>query len=95
MQKAQNALGVLRNMGLGVDGYELGRNQGMIMIPLIRNPSNQQEDILRRELGLFQIQQVPFQHKISRPKNLEEAVAGRVPSQLVSILRDLSTLSVT
>ncbi len=86
MQKAQKALGVLRNMGLGVDGYELGKNQGMIMIPLIRSPSDQQEDILRRELGPFQIQQVPFEPKTSRPKNLEEAVAGQVPSQFVSIL---------
>lgn len=85
-QKAQKALGVLRTMKLGLDGYELGKNHGMIVIPLIRKPSEQQEDILMRELGTFQIQQVSFETKTSRPKNLQEAVAGRVPSKVVSIL---------
>jgi tRNA (guanine37-N1)-methyltransferase len=85
-QKAQKALGVLRRMGLSLDGYELRKNQASIMIPLARKPSEQQDDILRRELGTFQIQQVPFERTVSRPKNLQEAVADRVPSHLVSIL---------
>jgi tRNA (guanine37-N1)-methyltransferase len=86
MQKAQKALEVLRSMELSLDGYEPRRDQAMITIPLVRNPSEQQDSVLRRELGAFQIQQVPFARKVSRPKNLQEAVAGRVPSRLVSIL---------
>jgi hypothetical protein len=88
MQKAQKALTVLRNMGLRLDGYELLKNQSMIMIPLARRPSEPQNDILRRELGTFQIQQVPFERKVSRPKSLQEGVAGHVPSHLISILPD-------
>ncbi|MFI5450102.1 MAG: class I SAM-dependent methyltransferase [Candidatus Bathyarchaeia archaeon] len=86
MQKAQKALTVLRSMRLKLDGYELLKNQSMIMIPLARRPSEQQNDILRRELGTFQIQQVPFERKVSRPKNLQEAVAGQVPSHIISSL---------
>ena len=36
MQKAQKALGVLRNMELSLEGYELRKAQGMIMIPIVR-----------------------------------------------------------
>ena len=86
MQKAQKALGVLRNMALSLEGYELRKTQRMIMIPIVREPSSQQESILRKELGSFQIQQVTFERSVSRPKNLQEAVAGQIPSHLVSML---------
>ncbi len=76
----------LRSMGLRLDGYELRKDQSMIMIPLAHKPSELQSDILRRELGTFQIQQVPFERKVSRPKNLQEAVAGQIPSHMISIL---------
>ena len=86
MQKAQKALGVLRNMELSLEGYELRKAQGMIMIPIVHEPSTQQDSILRKELGSFQIQQVPFEHSVSRPKKLQEAVADQIPSHLVSML---------
>ena len=86
MQKAQKALTVLRNMGLRLDGYELQKDQSMIMIPLAHKPTEPQNDILRRELGTFQIQQVPFERKVSRPKSLQEAVAGQIPSHIISSL---------
>lgn len=86
MEKAQKALTLLRSMGLRLDGYELRKDQTMIMIPLAHKPSELQSDVLRRELGAFQIRQVPFERRLSRPKNLQEAVAGRVPSHLISVL---------
>jgi tRNA (guanine37-N1)-methyltransferase len=86
MQKAQKALGVLRNMKLSLDGYELRKAQGMIMIPIGREPSTQQDSILRNELGSFQIQQVTFEQQVSRPKNLQETVAGQIPNHLISML---------
>jgi len=86
MEKTPRALTVLRSMGLRLDGYELRKNQTMIMIPLAGKPSEQQSEVLRRELGAFQIQEVPFERKVSRPRNLQEAVAGRVPSYLISLL---------
>ena len=85
-QKAQKALGVLRNMELHLEGYELRKAQGMIMIPIVREPSTQQDSILRKELGSFQIQQVTFEHSASRPKNLQETLAGQFPSHLISML---------
>jgi len=86
LQKGQKALGVLRNMELRLEGYELRKAQGMIMIPIVREPSTQQDSILRKELGRFQIQQVTFEHSVSRPKNLQETVAGQIPSHLISML---------
>jgi tRNA (guanine37-N1)-methyltransferase len=86
VQKAQKALGVLRDMELSLEGYELRKVQGMIMIPIAREPSTQQDSILRRELGSFQIHQAPFEHSVSRPKKLQEALAGKIPSHMVSML---------
>ena len=86
LQKAQKALGVLRNLELSVEGYELQKTRGMIVIPIVREPSTQQESIMRKELGSFQIQQVTFERSVSRPKNLHEAVAGQIPTNLVSML---------
>ena len=86
VQKAQKALEVLRNMELSLEGYELRRVQGTITIPLVREPSTQQNSILRKELGSFQIQQVSFEHSVSRPKNLKEAVEGQIPSHLFPML---------
>jgi len=86
LQKAQKALEILRNMELRLEGYELRRAQGMIMIPIVRAPSTQQESVLKEELGSFQIQQIPFEDSVSRPKKLQEAVAGQIPSHLVSML---------
>jgi len=86
MQKAQKALGVLRNMGLSAEGYELQKAQGMIIIPIIREPSTQQDSFLREELGDFQIQKATFDRAISRTKNLQEAVEDQIPSNLVSLL---------
>ncbi|MGA2625710.1 MAG: class I SAM-dependent methyltransferase family protein [Candidatus Bathyarchaeia archaeon] len=86
MQKTQKALGVLRNMELSLERYEFRKVQGMIMIPIVREPSAQQDSILRKELGSFQIQQVAFADSVSRPKNLQETVAGQIPSHLISML---------
>lgn len=86
MEKTQRTLTILKDMGLRLEGYELRKNQTMIMIPLAGKPSDQQCDTLRRELGTFQIQPVAFERKVSRPKSLQEAVAGRVPNNLISVL---------
>lgn len=86
IQKAQKALGVLRDMELSLEGYELQKAQGMITIPILREPSTQQESVMRKELGSFQIQQGTFERSVSRPKNLHEAVAGQIPSNLASLL---------
>ena len=86
MQEAQKALGVLRNMELSLDGYELRKAQGMIVIPIVREPSTRQNSILRKELGSFQIQRVAFEQQVSRPKSLQEIVAGQIPSHLISML---------
>jgi tRNA (guanine37-N1)-methyltransferase len=58
----------------------------MIMIPIGREPSTQEESILREDLGSFEIQQVSFERSVPRPKKLQEAVAGQIPSHLVSML---------
>jgi tRNA (guanine37-N1)-methyltransferase len=86
IQKAQKTLGVLRDMELSLEGYELQKAQGMITIPILHEPSTQQESVMRKELGSFQIQQAIFYRSVSRPKNLQEAVAGQIPGNLVSML---------
>ena len=86
IQKAQKALGVLRDMGLNVEGYELQKAHGMIVIPIVREPSTEQDSILIEELGDFQIQKATFDRAVSRTKNIQEAVEGQIPSNLVSLL---------
>jgi tRNA (guanine37-N1)-methyltransferase len=86
VQKAQKALGVLRGMELSLEGYELRKVEEMIMIPIAREPSTQQDSILRRELGSFQIHRAHFEYLVPRPKKLQEALAGKIPSQMVSML---------
>jgi tRNA (guanine37-N1)-methyltransferase len=86
VQNAQNALEVLKKMQLSLEGYEFRRAEGSITIPLVRRPSPQEEAILRREIGSFQIQQVPFEPVLSLPKKLHDAVHGRIPNHLISML---------
>jgi tRNA (guanine37-N1)-methyltransferase len=73
-------------MELRLDGIELQRNAEVVGIPLVHSPSAQDERILRRELGSFQVREASFEPIVSRPGDLRDAVRGVIPSNLVSQL---------
>jgi tRNA (guanine37-N1)-methyltransferase len=83
-RNAQKALKLLREMELRLDGFQLQRTAEVVGIPLVHSPSPQDESILRRELGSFQLQEGPFEAILSKPGNLRAAARGMVPSHLIS-----------
>lgn len=85
-RNAQKALKLLRGMELKLDGFQLQRTAQVVCIPLVRSPTAQDESVLRRELGSFQVLEASFEPLLSRPGNLRDAVRGMVPPHLVSQL---------
>lgn len=84
--KTEFALETLRRMKLKVDGFRLQRMGRVVGIPLVRSPSAQDENILRTELGDFQIHEASFEPVLARPRNLADAVRMIVPPNLLSQL---------
>jgi tRNA (guanine37-N1)-methyltransferase len=85
-RKTQTTLELLRKMRLKLDEFQLNESSGVIGIPLIHAPSSQEESVLTKELGEFQIHEALFRPISSRPKNLHEALRGAVPPELASQL---------
>jgi tRNA (guanine37-N1)-methyltransferase len=73
-------------MELRLDGFHLQRTTETVGIPLAHSLSAQDESILRRELGDFQVQEASFEPIQSKPGNLRAAARGLLPPHLVAKL---------
>ena len=85
-RKTQRTLELLHKMKLKLDGFQLSESSGTVGIPLTHSPSPQEETILRTELETFQIREASFHATSLRPRNLQEALRGKVPPHLASQL---------
>jgi tRNA (guanine37-N1)-methyltransferase len=85
-RKTQRALELLREMKLELDGFLLQRDAEAVGVPLVRSPSARDENILRREIGNFQLREALFEPAPARPRNLRDAVRTTVPSDLLTRL---------
>ena len=81
-QRAQKGLEELRQMGLLEKGFEFKRTEGSIQVPLIREPSRVETNILKVKIGDFEVKQADFQRVPSRPKRFQDVL--QIPRELAS-----------
>ena len=81
-QDAQRGLEALHKVGLLNCAYEFKRTQGGITVPLNREPSDAEVDVLRKKLVKFEITQADFKPIHSRPKSIQDAL--QIPSTTIS-----------
>jgi tRNA (guanine37-N1)-methyltransferase len=68
------------------DGLELSRNERGLLIPLLRQPSNHDLSVLKEKCGELVVIEAEFKEFEILPKNLQEAVRGQLPSDLLTDL---------
>jgi len=80
------ALETLREMKLNLDGFRFQRVGRVVYIPLGHSLSVQEENILRKKIGDFRVQEASFEPILARPRNLADTVRTKVPPKLATQL---------
>ncbi|HUK27705.1 MAG TPA: class I SAM-dependent methyltransferase family protein [Candidatus Acidoferrales bacterium] len=73
-QMAQRGIETLREMGLIDKSHQLKKLERKITIPIIREPSSAETQLLRTKLGNFVISETNFESIVSRPKRIQDAI---------------------
>ena len=98
-QRAQRGLEALSKMNLLEKGFEFKRNEGSVQVPLIREPSRAETDVLRVKIGDFTVEQADFQPSPSRPKRFQDILeiprefASKVPRSF-DLIGDIATVEI-
>ena len=83
---AENAIRTLRKLQLIDYDHEFQRTEQVIVVPLLREMSERELSLLRKQLGEVVIQLSDFAKVVQRPKNLAASLEGNAPEDLVENL---------
>lgn len=86
IQRVENALRILRKMRLVNDAFEFRRTEQDVLVPLLREPSDVERVDIVDQLGELVLQTASFAEVEKRPRNLQEAVRGQIPDDIISTL---------
>ena len=85
-RETQRALGLLRRLKLIDSTLKFGRTGDTVLIPLVREPHDENRDKIREQFTNVQISQYFFEEAKTKPRNLMESLRGKIPDRLLSDL---------
>ncbi len=80
---AEKTLQILRSLGLLDKGHELIRADDNLLLPLVREASEDEVSRMREQAGEVRTEFTVFPKAKNSPRKLEETVRGQVPTELV------------
>jgi tRNA (guanine37-N1)-methyltransferase len=83
IRKAEETLQILRSLGLLDHGHELIRAEDNLLLPLTRELSENEISQIRAHAGEAKTEFTVFAEAKNRPRKLEEAVGGQIPTELI------------
>ena len=82
--KVDQTLRVLRRLQLVDTGLKFSRKTEQIIIPVVREPTYEEEHLLKERCAELRMQTELFVEARTRPRNLQTALQGQIPKDLLS-----------
>jgi tRNA (guanine37-N1)-methyltransferase len=86
LQMAGRTLRLLRRLQLVDNDHEFTRTELALLVPLVRGPSDSEAQLIRELIGDAGTQLAVFAEVKERPRNLEAALRGQIPDELIARL---------
>lgn len=86
IRRAERTLQILRSLGLLDNGHKLIRAENQLLLPLIRELSENEVSQMREHVGEFKTQFAVFAEAKSSPRRLKDAVRGQIQTELIEKL---------
>lgn len=80
---AQNAIRVLRGLGLVDYGCQFQRTGRLLLVPLVRELTDNEIALMRKQIGEVKILSAAFPESVEKPRNLASSLRGQVPDHLM------------
>jgi tRNA (guanine37-N1)-methyltransferase len=86
LTSAESALKLLTELRLVDRDYDFKKVNGSVLIPLLRDLVDSEFDKLNRKIPEVMLEESEFEPKEKKPRNLVEALAGKIPSDILAEL---------
>ncbi len=86
IRRAERTLQILRSLGLLDNGHALIRGEDNLLLPLVRELSENEVSLIREHAGEVKTQFAVFAEAKSSPRRLEDTVRGQIQAELIEKL---------